>query len=85
MLKVSKQPANDLHEYSKLDVVRLLISLELPFQEVFSEQVDALLLCEYFEDNLLRGQSRVLKASAIMIQVIAYELRLIEEDLGSIK
>ena len=35
MLKVSKQPANDLHEDSKLDVVRLLISLELPFQEVF--------------------------------------------------
>ena len=85
MLKVSKQPANDLHEDSKLNVVRLLISLELPFQEVFPEQVYALLLCEYFEDNVLRGQSRGLKASAIMIQVIAYELRLIQEDLRHIK
>jgi hypothetical protein len=68
-----------------LDVVRLLISLELSFKEIFPEQVDALLLRENIEDNILGGQSWGLKASAIMIEVIANELRVVQEDLSIVK
>ena len=36
------------------------------------------------ENNFLRGQSRVLEALTIMIQVIAYELRVVEVDFSGL-